>query len=128
MSTDEKSLLIVYNADSGLFNTIAASVHKIVSPQTYECALCKHTFGTTGMLAMWKSYLDMQPFPVSYSHRDEFRETHPEWAELKLPAILLEEGNGEMTVLIEAEKIRSATSLSELISMMEERLASNEID
>jgi hypothetical protein len=33
-----------------------------------------------------------------------------------------------MSVLIEAEKIRSATSLSELIGMMEERLASNKID
>ncbi len=128
MSTDEKSLLIVYNADRGLFNTIAASVHKIVSPQTYECALCKHTFGTTGMLAMWKSYLDMQPFPVLYSHRDEFRETHPEWSDLKLPAILLQDGDGGKTVLIEAEKIRAANSLSELISMMEEKLASNEID
>ena len=42
MEADEKSLLIVYNADSGFFNTIAASVHKLVSPQTYECALCKH--------------------------------------------------------------------------------------
>ncbi len=128
MSADEKSLLIVYNADSGLFNTIAASVHKIVSPQTYECALCKHTFGTTGMLAMWKSYLDMQPFPVSYSHRDEFRQDQPEWTGLALPAILLQDDDGEMSVLIEAEKIRAANSLSDLISMMEEKLASNEID
>jgi hypothetical protein len=38
-------LLFVYNADSGLFNSIAEAAHKIVSPQTYRCDLCRITYG-----------------------------------------------------------------------------------
>ena len=38
-------LLFVYNADTGLFNTVADAAHKILSPSTYSCNLCKVTYG-----------------------------------------------------------------------------------
>ena len=36
-------LLFVYNADTGLFNALADSAHKILSPQTYQWVLCEVT-------------------------------------------------------------------------------------
>ena len=41
------SLLFVYNADSGFFNTLADIGHKLFSPATYPCQLC----AITGVLA-----------------------------------------------------------------------------
>jgi hypothetical protein len=40
-----KSLLFVYNADSGVFNLVTDIAHKIFSPQTYACQLCCITHG-----------------------------------------------------------------------------------
>ena len=39
------SLLFVYNADSGFFNTLADIGHKLFSPATYPCQLCAITHG-----------------------------------------------------------------------------------
>ena len=35
MNDREYTLLFVYNADSGLFNTMADIGHKLLSPETY---------------------------------------------------------------------------------------------
>jgi hypothetical protein len=37
------SLVFVYNADSGVFNTLSDIAHKIFSPETYACNLCALT-------------------------------------------------------------------------------------
>ena len=34
-----KSIVFVYNADSGLFNMVTDTAHKMLSPDTYECNL-----------------------------------------------------------------------------------------
>jgi len=36
-------LLFVYNADTGRFNRLADAAHKVLSPQAYQCVLCKVT-------------------------------------------------------------------------------------
>ena len=36
-------LIFIYNADSGLFNTVTDIAHKIFSPETYSCNLCALT-------------------------------------------------------------------------------------
>ena len=35
----------IYNAKSGLANSIFDLAHKLISPDTYECNLCKITHG-----------------------------------------------------------------------------------
>ncbi len=49
MKTTNHALVFVYNADSGLFNTVTGMAHKIFSPGTYECNLCALTYSTFGM-------------------------------------------------------------------------------
>ena len=44
-----RSLILVYNADSGFFNALADSAHKLLSPSTYDCRLCALTYGAIQM-------------------------------------------------------------------------------
>ena len=57
----ENRLLFVYNADSGLFNTMADIGHKIFSPQTYSCLLCALTHGYFRERDEWRRFVDDNP-------------------------------------------------------------------
>jgi len=118
----DTTLLLVYNTGNGLFNAISASAHKMVSPKTYSCPLCSHTFGMTGMLTPWKEHLEMQPYRVVYLHRDEFRREYPDYQDFPLPAIFLAESNGTLRLILDSASISEAASLSDLISKFDERL------
>ena len=50
------TLLFVYNADSGPLNALLDFGHKIVSPGTYPCSLCRLTYGTFGMRREWREF------------------------------------------------------------------------
>ena len=65
-------LLFVYNADSGLFNTLADIGHKIFSPQTYACDLCALTHGYFQERETWRTFVDSLPCYCEFMHRDEF--------------------------------------------------------
>jgi hypothetical protein len=45
-SFEEKELIFIYNAKSGLVNEMIDFAHKIVSPETYDCNLCAISYGT----------------------------------------------------------------------------------
>ncbi|MDP1579750.1 MAG: hypothetical protein Q8M02_05695 [Candidatus Didemnitutus sp.] len=115
-------LLLVYNADSGLFNAAAGWAHKLISPETYACSLCKITYGHTGMLRAWQTYLAGQPFPTAFLYRDTFQERYPDLAEHPLPLILVEDGPG-VEILLEAADIEVANGLATLITEVEAALA-----
>ncbi|MBU0498608.1 MAG: hypothetical protein KJ558_05035 [Gammaproteobacteria bacterium] len=54
----EAPLLFVYNADSGLFNTLADIGHKIFSPGTYQCDLCALTHGYFQERIEWRAFVE----------------------------------------------------------------------
>lgn len=114
-------LILVYNADRGLFSAAAGWAHKWLSPDTYACALCKISYGARGMLPAWRDYLATVPLPVEFLYRDTFREryyTHHEWA---LPAILVDDG--ELKILLSSKEIEEAGGLGGLILRMDGKLA-----
>ena len=112
---------MVYNESSGLFDAVSGWTHKLLSPSTYRCALCKVTFGLTGMLVPWKSYIELLPFPVTFLHRDEFREQFPSHVLVPLPLILAEI-SGRTEILLSAADINATGSLSGLIGRMQSSL------
>lgn len=114
-------IILVYNEGNGLFDAVSGWSHKLLSPATYQCALCQVTFGLTGMLVPWKNYIEMLPFPVKFLHRDEFRRQFPAHGTLSLPVILAEK-SGQTDVLLAAEDIRATGGLSGLIGLMQARL------
>ncbi|MEM6782184.1 MAG: hypothetical protein AAF624_00420 [Bacteroidota bacterium] len=111
-------LVLVYNADSGLFNAATDTVHKLLSPGTYECRLCQFTYGAFTMRRAWRDYLDRLGLPLVFLHRNEFTHAYPTLADLRLPVILTDDGPDEAapSVLLDAAAIDTCTDLDTLIA------------
>jgi hypothetical protein len=109
-------LVFVYNADSGLFNTLADAAHKILSPQTYQCALCKVTYGWFQERGAWRAFLDTLDADCEFLHRDELHARFPDLA-VDLPAVLCL-GKGQPTLCIDAQRLQSCRDLDELMGLV----------
>jgi hypothetical protein len=112
----EKVLLFVYNADSGLFNTLTDIAHKVFSPETYQCNLCAITYGNFGIRSEWKQFLEELDLPLEFLHRDEFEGRFgAEHAEL--PAIFFVAGEAleQCITSLEINACRSIDDLKQLI-------------
>lgn len=115
------TLLIVYNADEGLFAALGDAIHKAVSPDTYPCSLCAITYGAVRMRPEWRRYLESLPYEVRFHHRPDFQRAHPMLADLPLPAILLDRGTGPR-VLLTATELSDVRDVGELIAAMHRAL------
>lgn len=116
----EKTLVFVYNADSGLFNTLTDIAHKIFSPDTYECNLCAITYGNFGIRAEWQEFLETLHLPLEFLHRDEFEKRY-KIKEPSLPAIFIQSAGG-LEPFIGSAEINSCHSLDDLKILITERL------
>ena len=113
------TIIFVYNADSGLFNTLTDTAHKLFSPETYECNLCSMTFSGLGMKKEWREFLDTIDVPLEFLHKDEFKEKYG--TKVELPAIFLKSGN-DLNLIIDAESINKCKDIAELKQIVSERV------
>ncbi|MEI6419186.1 MAG: hypothetical protein WCO82_08965 [Sphingomonadales bacterium] len=116
-------LLIVYNANAGLVAGALDTLHKIVSPATYPCALCGITYGLTGMRAEWRAFLAELGLETVFHHRPDFRAAWPQAANWSLPLVALER-DGVLTQLVAAADFAGANDLPALQSLLAARLLS----
>jgi hypothetical protein len=114
------TLVFVYNADSGLFNTLTDIAHKIFAPQTYECNLCAITFGNFGMRDEWKGFLASLPVKLEFLHRDELLQQYG-LEGVALPAIFTRSGAG-LELWIAAAEINTCRSIADLKDLISSRL------
>lgn len=115
----EEKLIFVYNADSGLFSTMEDYVHKIIKPQTYQCTLCKITYGNLGMKKKWKEFIESLEVPVEFLHRDEFVKQYPD-EEKKFPAAYIQV-NSKFIRIISQEELNRIKTLKELIELVHKK-------
>jgi hypothetical protein len=113
------TLVFVYNADGGLFNTLTDLAHKIFSPKTYACNLCALTYSHSGMKKEWKEFLDSLDLPMEFWHRDELQTRH-DMKEVPLPAIF-KKVNDELEAWIDAEAINSCRTLEDLKQLITQK-------
>ena len=124
--TGEPPLLFVYNADSGLFNTLADIGHKLFSPETYECRLCALTYGLLNERKQWRDFVDALPVRCTFVHRDEFLQRYPDDA-TALPAVFRLLADGPAACL-DAAALDACESLGQLQAMIRRHcLADTEI-
>ena len=117
-------MIFVYNANSGIFNTLADLAHKIFLPQTYACNLCALTYSNTGMRKEWKQFIESLEQPITFLHRDELRQQYG-IKNINLPAILTL--NGEKPRLwLTAEDLNACSTLSELKDIITLKLIQTE--
>lgn len=120
--SDRPELIFVYNADDGFFNALSDTAHKIFSPETYACSLCRFTYGLVGMVRPWKRFLDELALPTKFYHRREFREAYPEIKDA-LPLILLRRPGEAPEILVDAATIGATGGVEMLMRVVRERLS-----
>lgn len=121
MKTKQQTLLFVYNANSTLFATVSDFVHKAISPKTYQCNLCKITYGNLRMNTEWRSYIQSIPIPVQFLHKDELRPKYPNLSKIHLPAVFVIEDNTQK-LLISYSEINQIDNVKDLIELVKNKL------
>jgi hypothetical protein len=106
------ALVFVYNADEGLFNTLADIGHKLFSPATYPCALCAITHGVLAERAPWKAFIGSLGVSSEFLHRDQFHARFP-GVEVTLPAIFRLDA-GRLRLCADAAAIGACDGLEDL--------------
>lgn len=114
-------LLFVYNIDSNLVALIAGTAHKLASPSTYQCNLCRLTYPLATMDKNWKKFIESLPYTVVFLHRDEFLKLYPDKKDVKLPAVFTEDASG-VSLFMSDEKIDEANDISSLIEIVKRSL------
>ncbi len=116
MNDRQGSLLFVYNADSGLFNTLADIGHKIFSPSTYQCALCSLTHGYFSERRQWQAFVEQLDCRCEFLHRDEFCRRYPD-TQHSLPAVFRLQEDAPLCCL-DAAAIAACADLEQLKSAL----------
>ena len=115
-------LLLVYNARSGGLQATLDNLHKIVSPATYACDLCKLTHGNLTIRKSWKQFLNQSDLEISVYHKDEFQKQFGNEAlAFKLP-VILQQKDGKLTEFISQSEIQKLKDDSALIELIEAKL------
>ena len=112
-----KNLIFVYNADSGKFNALTDSLHKLISPDTYECRLCELTHGFFSEKSEWSSFLKKSDFEAEFLHRDEFITKYPDFTDHPLPAIFQQNGMS-LSSLVSSADFKNISDLTELCAKL----------
>ena len=118
---ENSALVFVYNANSGLFNTVADMAHKLFSPQTYQCNLCALTYSTFGMRKSWQDFLATLEIPFEFLHADELQKRFF-IKDIRLPAVFKKQGE-RLTLLIGADAIDKCSTIEELKLLIREKLS-----
>lgn len=117
---DDKKLVFIYNADSGLINAVKDYFHKKRSPETYQCNLCMQTFGAISMKKDWKRYVKNLDIPAEFLHKDEFEKKYTV-QDAKYPSAYLKNGSS-MRLFISQDEMNAVKSLEELKDLVSEKL------
>jgi len=109
-------LIFVYNADSGMLNTVKDISQKLFSPQTYDCFLCSLTHDTFKENSEWKAFRNNSETEMVFLHRDEFEKKYNR--KMEYPVILKEVD--DLETVISKDTLASYSSLSDLIQAVKQ--------
>lgn len=115
-------LIFVYNAKSDNVNMLIDYAHKIISPSTYSCNLCKLTHTNFGQRKEWKEFIRHSSVTLEFYHIDEFEKKFNE--SFKYPIILKKVSDG-FEILLDSIKITKLTNANDLIKAIGEHTESN---
>lgn len=111
-------LLFIYNTDGNPLQSLIDLGHKIISPETYDCSLCKLTHGPFTEFDQWKAFRKSVGVPMEFLHRDEFE--HKYKTRFEYPVILKK--NGETQILLSKQEIDKLPDLDSLIEALRNNL------
>jgi len=118
--SDDRKLIFIYNAMSGILNAVKDYFHKKRSPETYECNLCMQTFSGISMNKTWKSYIKNLDIPTEFLHKDEFEKKY-DVRDAKYPSAYLRNGSS-MKIFISKDEMNKIKSLDEMKDIVSKKL------
>ncbi|WP_298328778.1 GTPase [uncultured Dokdonia sp.] len=109
----------MYNANSGAINALLDAAHKVVRPQTYQCALCEITHGVFKEKEEWLRFRESVHTPLEFLHKDEFLKAYKsKWLpKYEFPLVLAVTEAG-LEVVISADAFAGIASSQELIKQV----------
>ena len=110
-------LIFVYNARSGVFNSIFDYFHKVISPATYECSLCSLTYNNYGQLKAWKQFIKSLNIPTYFKYSDHLSEIGLD-KQTNLPIIV----STDLYVVASAEEINQCQTIDALIEVIRKKI------
>ena len=109
-------LIFVYNANSGVVNTLLHSFHKVASPSTYDCNLCALTYGSFTENEIWKNFREHAEMDMEFLHKDEFLDQFgSKWLPKYTFPIILVDHNGELEVFLNSNELNKLETAEALI-------------
>lgn len=114
-----KQLILVYNANSGWHNSLIDSLHKVVSPKTYDCNLCAITFGVFFEKEIWKKFRTEANIELQFLHKNEFLDAYKPKEKYDFPIIFKSEGN-ILEVLLKSQEINALKKPQDLINKIKD--------
>ena len=118
-----QKIIFIYNANSGMRNAVMDTVHKVLSPDTYDCNLCSITFGMFTENVNWKEFRTNAGVDMDFLHKDEFeKEYASKYGHKFTYPIVLAAAAGELEVMIGTEELNALEDVNSLISLVESRL------
>ena len=118
--SNKKNIIFIYNAKGGQWNYLIDTLHKYLSPKTYECNLCQITYDLK-MRQAWKDFIEESYHDYKFLHLEELSDFGLEGFIDDLP-ICLEELNGKHNILIDKNEINSFKDEFELIESLKTKL------
>ncbi|WP_340200152.1 GTPase [Ascidiimonas sp. W6] len=117
------TLIFVYNANSGKANTLLDVYHKMVSPETYKCNLCKLTHGVFTEHKQWKRFRKNTAIEMEFLHANEFAQEYKSkfGYTFKFPIVLMRT-NDDLEVFITPKELNEIQELEALIKLITRRL------
>ena len=109
---DNGKLIFVYNAKSDKINVLIDFGHKIISPLTYECDLCKLTHSNLGERKEWKRFQKESKIEIEFYHKDEFESLFS--TSYKYP-VILKNKDLKFSILLDSKDLGKIENVTELI-------------
>jgi hypothetical protein len=118
----ESRLIFIYNADSGVRNSLLDGAHKALSPNTYQCNLCDLTYGVFKERKAWKKYREEMAWNTEFLHRDEFKKQYASkfGHKFEFPIVLIALDD-ELQVFISARELNELETMEALINLINKR-------
>ncbi|MFA5332799.1 MAG: hypothetical protein WC342_10535 [Methanoregula sp.] len=116
-----KTLVIVYNLDSGVLPTIKGYTGFESASVTDHCMLYAKTSSPVGMKKEWKRFIKDLDIPARFMNRNEFLSEFGTGL-TTFPAILVQSGK-DLSLVASTDEINQCTTLEDLIGLVRQRLA-----
>ncbi len=106
----------IYNAKTGVVNSIIDVAHKLISPDTYECNLCKMTHDTFTENGKFKAL--KKKYNITLWHINEYEAKYK--AEKNYPLIIIRDKNEKEINRIKTDKINNLNKVDDIEFLLDE--------